>query len=191
MAWYLRRTRFSRNPNSCILVWNYFNQDNGCDVRSFKAPWLVWWLVWCGRQSYARFSKVHVLFFFQTLGLWILGCRHVLRQMMNLLWVEPCFDLFGYGIWDPQLDILRIEIMRTDRRIGLRSFHSPLRCIDPFTAIQVPMTYNRIEIMRWTNNHFNILHFKHHLKQITALEMGIGTPIMFSHFWNVGSWNAW
>ena len=58
------------------------------------------------------FQQVMLWYFFQTLGLWIPACIRFLRTNAGWLWI--CYA-FGRGSWDPQLEIMRMGITRTDR----------------------------------------------------------------------------
>jgi len=53
--------------------------------------------------EYGRFSKVHVLYVLPDLEIWTFK-GHVEVRISK-----------GSGIWDPQFEIMRIEIMKTDR----------------------------------------------------------------------------
>ena len=96
--WDLESTWVEPSETQILSLW-----IDGCRRVTNRWPKAVWWC------SYGRFSKVHVLFFFQTLGLWIIACTNCLRNLLDLL----CFDAFGYGIRDPRIESLRIGITRT------------------------------------------------------------------------------
>ena len=73
----------------------------------FSAPVLL--------TRYGRSSKVHVLNVLPDPGALNL-CMHTLPEKhVGLLWI---YCVFGYGMWDPQFGVLRIEIVRTDRTGG-------------------------------------------------------------------------
>ena len=67
-----------------------------------------------GGSAAVGFQRFMYLMFFRTLGLWILACINVLRKM-------SVYYVFAYWISDPQLEVLRIKIARTDRMANLRT----------------------------------------------------------------------
>ena len=62
------------------------------------------------------------------------ACIHLLSKTMALLRFNTYFHVFGYGTRDPQSEVLRIEIMRTDRS------SKPPTAICPPTDYELPST---------------------------------------------------
>ena len=86
---------------------------------------------------YGRFPKVHVSIVVPGPGA-LNSCLHAFpKNMLNLLWLNAWFYDFGYGIWNPRIEVLRIEVINMMIIMFLSIYIYIYICINIYICIYI------------------------------------------------------